>query len=110
MPGPMCQQPEMTSAAAVRRLGGASGEGRGADMLVLDGAQDADDGGGVAASGMPMAAQRAGGWRSFVGGGALPTGRGVWVAVRGECRQGEERRMWCGLSPLSLAKPSGRGR
>jgi hypothetical protein len=41
---------------------------------VLDGAQDADDGGGVAASGMPMAAQRAGGWRSFVGGGALPTG------------------------------------
>ncbi|HLK73960.1 MAG TPA: DUF6545 domain-containing protein, partial [Streptosporangiaceae bacterium] len=47
---------------------------------VLDGAQDADDGGGVAASGMPMAAQRAGGWRSFVGGGALPTGRGVRVA------------------------------
>jgi hypothetical protein len=42
--------------------------------VLLDGAQDADDGGGVAASGMPMAAQRAGGWRSFVGGGALPTG------------------------------------
>jgi hypothetical protein len=76
---------------------------------LLDGAQDADDGGGVAASGMPMAAQRAGGWRSFVGGGALPTGR-VRVAVRGECRHGEERRMWRGLSPLSLAKPSGRGR
>ena len=53
---------------------------------MLDGAQDADDRGGVAASGMPMAAQRAGGWRSFVGGGALPTGRGVRVAVRGECQ------------------------
>lgn len=45
-----------------------------------------------------MAAQRAVGWRSFVGGGALPTGRGVRVAVRGECRHGEERRMWRGLS------------
>ena len=32
---------------------------------VLDGAQDADGGGGVAASGMPMAARRAGGGRVF---------------------------------------------
>jgi hypothetical protein len=32
---------------------------------VLDGAQDADDGGGMAASGMLMAAQGAGGWRVF---------------------------------------------
>jgi len=79
-------------------------------VQLLDGAQDADDGGGIAASGMPMTAQRAGGWRSFVGGGALTMGRGVRVAVGGECRHGEERRMWRGLSPLSLAKPSGRGR
>jgi len=41
---------------------------------LLDGAQDADDGSGIAASGMPMQVQRPGGWRSFVGGGALPTG------------------------------------
>jgi hypothetical protein len=32
---------------------------------VLDGAQDADGGGGIAASGMPMVAQRADGWRVF---------------------------------------------
>ena len=34
-------------------------------LHLLDGAQDADDGGGIAVSGMPMAAQRAGGWRVF---------------------------------------------
>jgi hypothetical protein len=44
--------------AAWRRDGGDRGH-------VLDGAQDADDGGGIAASGMPMVAQRAGGWRVF---------------------------------------------
>ena len=46
----------LAAAIAERDLAGAR---------VLDGAQDADDGGGIAASGMLMAAQGAGGWRVF---------------------------------------------
>jgi len=76
---------------------------------VLDGGPDSYEGGGVAASGMPMRMLRADGGRVFRWRRRRADGAGrAGVAIGGRCRHGEESRMWRG-PPRCLFWRSTRG-
>jgi len=76
---------------------------------LLDGTPDSYEGGGVAASGMPVRMLRADGGRVFRWRRRRADGAGrAGVAIGGRCRHGEERRMWRG-PPRCLFWRSARG-